>query len=100
MNRYKEIDNLQTQSGRQFKRTTIYPNIPAHQDDIYIITDIGDRYDTLALQFYKDESLWWIIAIANNSERASLAVEIGIQLRIPHSKSQAVELFNKVNSIR
>jgi hypothetical protein len=100
MNRYTDIDNIETQEGRQYKRTTIYPAIPVSEDDIYIITTIEDRYDTLSLQFYNDASLWWIIASANNSERASLIVQPGVQLRIPASKSQAVELFNRENTIR
>jgi len=52
------------------------------------------------LQFYKDSSLWWIIAAANNHQRASLVPTPGIQLRIPADKTQAIRLYNEVNSTR
>lgn len=100
MSRYKDIESTATDSGRRYKSNPIYPTVPPTEDDIYIITTIGDRYDTLALQFYKDSSLWWVIASANNHQKASLAVTPGIQLRIPASKSEAIRLYNEVNSTR
>lgn len=100
MSRYRDIDSKTTEGGTRYRSNPIYPNIPPTEDDIYIITTIGDRYDTLALQFYKDSSLWWIIASANNHQRASLAVTPGIQLRIPADKSNAIALYNEVNSTR
>lgn len=100
MSRYKGIDSKSTESGRRYRSNPIYPAIPPTEDDIYIVTTIGDRYDTLALQFYKDSSLWWIIAAANNHQRASLSVTPGVQLRIPADKSNAIELYNEVNSTR
>lgn len=100
MSRYREIDTLKNSEGVRFRRNVIYPEIPATEDDIYLMTSVGDRYDTLALQFYKDSSLWWIIAMANNYERASLIVQPGVQLRIPANKTQVVDLFEKINKIR
>lgn len=81
-------------------KNPIYPDIPVSEDDIYIKTTGGDRYDTLAQQFYNDSSLWWIIASANNSERASLVVKPGVQLRIPADKQAVIQLFNSVNANR
>jgi len=100
MSRYRGIDSKITDEGTRYRSNPIYPTIPPTENDIYIVTTIGDRYDTLALQFYKDSSLWWIIASANNSQRASLAVTPGIQLRIPADKSNAIALYNEVNSTR
>lgn len=100
MSRYNNIDSSITERGVRYRSNPIYPSIPPTEDDIYIITSIGDRYDTLALQFYKDSSLWWIIAAANNHQRASLAVTPGVQLRIPADKSNAIKLYNEVNSTR
>ena len=71
-----------------------------HEEDIYVITTGTDRYDTLALQFYGDSSLWWIIASANVSKKDGLAVEQGIQLRIPADSSTALEVFEEVNKNR
>jgi nucleoid-associated protein YgaU len=98
--RYIENKELKSQSGRRYRINSIYPTIPASANDTYIITTGGDRYDTLALQFYKDTSLWWIIAAANNSKKDSLAVEPGIQLRIPANPSSVVSEYNRLNNIR
>jgi len=100
MSRYTNINRAVTDKGTRYVSNPIYPSVPLTEDDIYIVTTIGDRYDTLALQFYKDSSLWWVIASANNHQRASLAVTPGIQLRIPADKSEAIRLFNEVNSTR
>ena len=100
MERYNDIGQLFSESGTRYRRNPIYPTIPPTVDDIYIITTIGDRYDTLALQFYSDSSLWWIIAMSNNYEKASLAVKPGVQLRIPGDKSNALQLYSQINSTR
>lgn len=100
MERYKDIEQIFSESGKRYKGNPIYPSIPPAQEDIYIMTTVGDRYDTLALQFYNDSSLWWIIAMSNNYEKASLAVKPGVQLRIPGDKSNALQLYSQINSTR
>ena len=97
MSRYDPIQRVKSIKGRTYIKNVIYPEIPVSEDDIYIKTTGGDRYDTLAQQFYNDSSLWWIIASANNSERASLVVKPGVQLRIPADKEEAIALFNNTN---
>ena len=97
MNRYNNIDLTQTKSGTRYRRNAIFPEIPLSYSDIYVISTAGDRYDTLSLQFYGDPAFWWIIASANTSTRSSLNVEKGIQLRIPASKEQALQIYNEVN---
>lgn len=98
--RYLENKELKTKGGRKYRLNSIYPTVPPSANDTYIITTGGDRYDTLALQFYKDSTLWWIIAAANNSKKDSLAVEPGIQLRIPANSSAVVSEYNRLNNIR
>lgn len=98
MNRYKKIQTGKTESGRTFKKNALYPYIPATENDVYVISTAGDRYDTLARQYYQDSSLWWIIASANNHQRASLVINPGVQIRIPGNKAQAIELYNSINS--
>ena len=98
--RYLSNIKLKSEEGRRYRINSIYPTIPATANDVYIITTGGDRYDTLALQFYKDSTLWWIIAAANNSKKDSLAVEPGIQLRIPANSSAVVSEYNRLNNIR
>lgn len=100
MSRYEDIGRVTSLEGKKYLRNAIYPEIPVSDDDIYIKTTGGDRYDTLALQFYGNSSYWWIIASANNSERASLIVKPGVQLRIPGDAQAALQLFDSVNENR
>ena len=98
--RTTNIEVFKTKQGRRYYANVMYPNLPLHPEDTYLIAAGGDRYDTLALQFYSDSSLWWIIASANNSERASLVVKPGVQLRIPADKQAVIQLFNTTNANR
>ena len=68
--------------------TTVYSSIPKSDDDIYVITQEGDRLDLLAHQFYGDVSLWWYIAKANNLKFITL--DVGKRLRIPATTKYAV----------
>lgn len=86
-------------TGKKYLRNVIYPEIPLSADDIYVITTGGDRYDTLALQFYSNVDYWWIIAIANNETVDSLVVSPGTQLRIPAYPEDVQTLFQKINNI-
>jgi hypothetical protein len=99
-NRYRDIREITSQQSIRYKINPIYPEIPPSPEDYYVITTAGDRYDILALQFYNDSSLWWIIAAANNTEQASLVTQPGVQIRIPGNKEQVIELYNRVNSKR
>ena len=100
MNRYNNIQTYKTDSGKRYLENIIYPFIPETENDLYLIATAGDRYDTLALQYYKDSSLWWVIASANNYMNGSLIPTPGVQLRIPADKALAIRLFNQVNSTR
>lgn len=99
-NRYRDITHSTTSDGTEYINNPIYPDIPLSDQDYYVISTGGDRYDTLAQQFYSDYSLWWIIAMANNSERASLIVEPGVQLRIPANKENILQLYRSINKSR
>jgi len=99
-NRYRDTKHLKTSDGIEYITNSIYPDIPLSDQDYYAISTGGDRYDNLAQQFYSDHTLWWIIAVANNSERASLIVEPGIQLRIPADKDRILQLYRDINKSR
>lgn len=92
--RYENSETRKTNDGRTVFRSTIYPNIPFRNDDVYVATETGDRLDTLANQFYGDSTLWWIIASANNIHNAVFALEDGTVLRIPQNYIQIVNNFN------
>ena len=98
--RFRKILNNKTKSGTVYKKNVVYPEIPLDQDDIYVISQYGDRYDSLAQEFYNDSELWWIISSANNFQKGSLNVTPGVQLRIPADKGAAISLFEEVNKSR
>ena len=98
--RFKKIPNTKTTTGKVYKRNVIYPEIPLNENDLYVITQYGDRYDTLAQEFYQDSELWWIISSANNYQKGSLNVTPGVQLRIPADKSSVISAFEEVNKTR
>lgn len=91
--RYENNEKQKLKDGREVYRTRIYPNIPLKESDTYIVTQTGDRLDTLSYQYYGDQSLWWIIASANNIHDASFAVEDGTILRIPTDYLQIINNF-------
>lgn len=102
MRRYSPIPTTKSPDGKQMYVTTRYPEIPRSFEDTYVYTTIGDRYDNLALQYYGDPSLWWIISIANSElSQYSLTPPIGAQIRIPSNPSPIIadfEVLNKSNS--
>ena len=70
------------------KKTTIYSNIPESDSDVYVITQIGDRLDHLAHQYYGNVNLWWYLAKANNLTFMTLPP--GKRLRIPATTKYAI----------
>lgn len=93
--RYERNDKKKLNDGRTVYRSRRYPNIPKSNNDIYVVTQGGDRLDTLANDFYSDSSLWWIIAAANNIHDAPFAVSDGTTLRIPENYTEIISNFNK-----
>jgi hypothetical protein len=77
-------------------QTVKYPEIPLSINDIYVITTLGDRLDSLAQQFYNDVNLYWIISSANPDalNLGSLFIAPGTELRIPTDVSTIKFLFN------
>lgn len=82
---------------RKYIANTLYPDVPVSEDDWYIITTMGDRYDVLSQQFYKTPEFWWIIAIANGLPADSLCPEVGIQIRIPAYPVSYIEKLEAEN---
>jgi len=95
MARYDNNETKKLLDGRVVYRSKIYPEIPLRDDDKYVVTQTGDRLDTLSNQYYKDSTLWWIIASANNLHTASIGLEDGTVLRIPQNYIEIQKNFNK-----
>ena len=107
MNRYIDIKQLKNTNenvgilGSKYYSNLKYPEIPYNENDIYVITEFGDRLDILANQFYKDITLYWIIAIANPDviNFGSIYIEEGTQLRIPLNINQIINSYKSLNSV-
>ena len=87
-NRYdntKKVKNIMT--GKKYYKTTTYMKVPERNDDMYFITQEGDRCDNLAFRFYGDSSLWWFIARVNHLK--SMNIPAGTSLRVPKSTIDA-----------
>lgn len=89
-NRYKisDIINTKTEDNKSEKNTKrlesyIIPQLEFSASDVYIYARRGDRLDNLAYRYYNDQSLWWVIAKANNIGKGTWSVEPGALLRIP-----------------
>jgi len=99
MGRYSKIPKRINEEGTQFYSTTKYPEVAISDNDLYVITEIGDRFDLLADQYYGDSTLWWAISSANyGSKQDSYYPPIGVQLRIPSNVQGLVVNFEKLNA--
>lgn len=105
MNRYASIKLFRTlnnnlrNKGLTYGNSAKYPVVPQQENDIYAITEWGDRFESLAFQFYGDVTLWWVIAIANPNivDFSSIFLPIGSQIRIPQNISPIIDSYNELN---
>ena len=90
MSRYAQVNNKEYKNKRNkddskngvfVKSTAMYRKVEEKNSDMFVITQMGDRLDNLAFEYYSDPSLWWFIARVNNLK--SKNVEPGLYLRIP-----------------
>lgn len=99
MSRYSTIP-FRRVDDKRVTSTSIYPEVAASEEDYYIISTVGDRFDILSKQFYGSSEYWWVLASANpNTRRDTLFITPGIQLRIPPYRT-VVEVFERLNRSR
>jgi phage tail protein X len=108
MNRYKNTPIIITDKKPNYQ-TTRYPEVPLNDNDTYVYTTQGDRFDILASQYYNDKSLWWIISIANTATAGtslpsdlpqdSLIIPEGLQIRIPANYADVLNSFKLLNNL-
>ena len=106
MNRYQSIPTLKIDKKPTYQ-TVRYPEIGLSENDIYVYSSQGDRFDILANQYYGDQSLWWIISIANTAvagtslpsdlTQDSLVIPEGIQIRIPANYASVLNDYKILN---
>lgn len=100
MARYTQIPRTLNAEGKRYKLGVKYPDIPLSETDIYVYSTEGDRYDTLANQYFQDPSLWWVIQIANPKQPSDSYFPIpGVQLRIPTNISSIISEYENLNRL-
>jgi len=102
MNRYENTFILKTEfTNRPYYKSTFYPKIPLLSTDVYVVTNVGDRLDSLAYSYYGDSTMWWVISVANNNiTKGTLYPVPGTQLRIPVEVTGIINLYNQINQAR
>jgi hypothetical protein len=100
-NRYQTIPIQKDQaSGSRFFANAVYPDIEVSDNDLYVITTLGDRLDVLSQSYYGDVDFWWVIASANSLTGDSLFPPVGVQLRIPTNLASIVNSYKQINYTR
>ena len=97
--RYDSTSVISRWDGKRVYKTTQYPVIPIQDTDIQVITNTEDYLDAMALKYYSDPTLWFIIALANPGiGKGRLSVPAGLTIRIPVDVSSILSDFNQLNS--
>jgi len=103
MNRYSRIPTIKNPETRIPRYSMVrYPSIPLGSTDIYVYIVQGDRYDNMALTYYNDPTLWWVIPSANPALGFdTLYPSLGAQVRIPDSRRIPVIIssYERINGI-
>lgn len=97
--RYAAATQLQNSNGKRRISSVIIPVIPSSPNDIFIQTTSVERLDKLASTFYKDSTMWWVIASANNIGKGTLYIPQNTVIRIP-DKTFVQQVINQVNKTR
>jgi hypothetical protein len=97
--RYEQNTILEEKfTNKTYYKNKLYPNIPISNEDIFVITTVGDRLDLLAYTYYKNPEYWWIISMANNNiTKGSMFPQPGTQLRIPLNVNEVLRTFDELN---
>tara|TARA_Y100000310_G_scaffold115573_1_gene114143 strand:- start:136 stop:405 length:270 start_codon:yes stop_codon:yes gene_type:complete len=81
MGRYSKTKLKKNKKGITYRVSTVNEEIPEVSEDLWVISQYGDRLDSVASQYYGDPTLWWALAKANHL--TTLILPIGTSLRIP-----------------
>lgn len=100
MSRYAIAPINKTSAGKRvFSTSILAAPTPDAFNDVYIRTTSAERLDKLAVDFYNDASLWWVIAAANNLGKGTIMIPQNTAIRIP-TTSQVNEFLTQVNRNR
>jgi hypothetical protein len=94
MKRYDIASQIKDDSEKR-KLSTIIISASPDTTDTVIRTSNPQRLDKLALDFYADESLWWMIATVNQLGKGTLIVPRNTIIRIPDKERVLSEIEQK-----
>ena len=100
MSRYKNTKIVKDRI-KKYKvfASTEYPIIERRDSDITYYVKFDDSFMSLAHRFYNDQTLWWIIARANNNFVGNIKMEVGKKLIIPTEIGEILKQHSKLNRI-
>ena len=100
MNKRTDSITIKTEDGIRFLATDLYPCLEPDPSDVYVMTEIGDRLDKLASDFYNGRSDYGvIIAMANeNVGEGTVYLPAGLQIRIPGNISRFEQIIDQLNN--
>ena len=86
MGRYKTGSTIKVdREGKKSFVSKILPRIEVDDSDIFIYRVDGVGLSALAKQYYDDETLWWVIAKANNTGQRGFGIDKSLDVvRIPN----------------
>ena len=97
MSRYSSTPQRLNKKGQRVLVSTLYPAIPLSDEDEFIYPKDGDRLENIAFKYYKDVSLWWIIAKANGLGKGRTVLNPNFQIRIPGNLPKILANFDAIN---
>ena len=99
MSRYEDTRIRRNKDLNRVYSYTMYPRIPLKNSDIFITPTYGTRLDLLANEYYKDSTLWWIIAQANGVKGFTALYPENYEgtLRIPTEIQDILNEFESIN---
>jgi hypothetical protein len=100
MSRYKNTKVLKDFVTKNRKlASTDYPIIQSKDTDVIHYVSYEDTYMRLAHKYYDDQSLWWIIARANNNFTGNFTMKIGEKIKIPMEVGEILKQLGKLNRL-
>ena len=95
--RYETVKIRRDLNGVRHYASSMVPNIPIKDTDIFVYPLYGDRFDTMAQRYYNDSNLWWIIAKANEVSDGKISPDPLKKLRIPTEIDDILDSVIKSN---
>ena len=94
-----QFKELVTVNGVEYWELDLLPKIPLQPDDLYVRVTDQDRIDQLAVKYYSDPNLWWVIATANDMELLPTQLVPDEVIRIPSPSYVRNQMFS-ANRVR